>query len=61
MISFRQRLQCLPFLLGGISVGLLLELSTRLSGGTVSIVVALMATLPFFLATLTGVAKNTTA
>ena len=61
MISFRQRLQCLPFLFGGISVGLLLELSTRISGGTASIVFALVAILPFFLAALTGVAKNTTA
>ena len=61
MISLRQRLQCLPLLLGGVSVGLLLELSTHISGGTASIMVALIATLPFFLATLTGVAKNTTA
>ncbi len=61
MISFRQRLQCLPFLFGSISIGLLLVLSTRISIGTESSVVALIAALPFLLATLTGVAKTTTA
>lgn len=61
MVSLRQRLQCLPILLGGLGLGLLLALSTRIGSGTESTVVALVAALPFVLATLTGVAKTTTA
>jgi len=61
MISLRQRLQCLPLLFGGISVGLLLALSTRISNETKFIEVVLVTILPFLLAILTGVAKTTTA
>jgi hypothetical protein len=61
MISFRQRLQCLPLLLGGITSGLVLALLAHASGGTEPAMVMLMGTLPFFLAALTGVAKTTTA
>jgi len=59
MISLRRRLQCLPFLCGGIAAGLVLALSIRLHGGTES-AVAIVAALPFLLAALTGVAKTTT-
>jgi hypothetical protein len=61
MISFRQRLQCLPVLCAGIVVGLVLAMITRISSGAESAVVALVAALPFLLAALTGVAKTTTA
>lgn len=60
MISFRQRLQCLPFLLGGITIGLFLVLSTRIQSGSEFTVVTLIAVLPFVLAALTGAAKTTT-
>ena len=33
MISFRQRLQCLPILFGGIAAGLVLTMITRISSG----------------------------
>ncbi len=61
MISFRQRLQCLSLLLGGISAGLVLALLARASGGTEPAIIMLVGALPFFLAALTGVAKTTTA
>jgi hypothetical protein len=61
MISFRERLQCLPLLAGGIAAGLLLALITRTSNGAEPATFALMAGLPFLLAALTGVAKTTTA
>jgi hypothetical protein len=61
MISLRERLQCLPLLLGGITAGLVLPLLARVSGGTEAAMVMLVVGLPFFLAALTGVAKTTTA
>ncbi len=61
MISVRQRLQCLPSLCGGIAAGLLLAMIAWTSSGAESTAVALVAALPFLLATLTGVAKTTTA
>lgn len=61
MISLRERLQCLPLLLGGITAGLVLALLARVSGGTEAAMVMLVVALPFFLAALTGVAKTTTA
>lgn len=61
MISFRERLQCLPLLAGGIAAGLVLALIARASNGTGPATFALMAGLPFLLAALTGVAKTTTA
>ncbi|GAC1350711.1 MAG: hypothetical protein NVSMB27_35820 [Ktedonobacteraceae bacterium] len=61
MISLRQRLHYLPFLLGGITAGLSLAMIARTSNGTELPVVMLVTGLPFFLAALTGVAKTTTA
>jgi hypothetical protein len=61
MISFRQRLQCLPSLGGGIVPGLLLAMIARTSSGAEAAMVMLVAGLPFVLAALTGVAKTTTA
>lgn len=61
MISLRQRLQCLASLCGGVAAGSLLALLTRTSGGAEPTAVALVVALPFLLATLTGVAKTTTA
>jgi hypothetical protein len=61
MISFRQRLQCLPLLCGGIAAGLVLAIVARASSGAESAMVMLVAALPFLLAALTGVAKTTTA
>jgi hypothetical protein len=61
MISFRERLQCLPLLWGGITTGLVLALLARTSGRTEPAMVMLVGALPFFLAALTGVAKTTTA
>ena len=61
MISFRQRLQCLPLLFGGITAGLLLALISWTSSGAKPAIVMLVAGLPFLLAALTGVAKTTTA
>jgi hypothetical protein len=61
MISFRQRLQCLPSLCGGIAAGLVLALITGISSGAQPAAVILVVALPFLLATLTGVAKTTTA
>ena len=61
MISLRQRLQCLPSLGGGIVAGLVLALIAWRGSGVRPAVVALVAVLPFVLATLTGVAKTTTA
>jgi hypothetical protein len=61
MISVPQRLQCLPVLFGGIAGGLLLALITGITNGTEPAAIVLLAALPFLLATLTGVAKTTTA
>lgn len=61
MISFQQRLQCLPMLFGAIAAGLVLAISARTSGGADSALVMLMTALPFLLAALVGVAKSTTA
>ena len=61
MISFRQRLQCLPLLCGGMAAGLLLAMITRAISAAEPSAVMLVAGLPFFLAALTGVAKTTTA
>jgi hypothetical protein len=61
MISVRERLRCLPFLGSGIAVGLVLVLITRISSGAQPALIALVATLPFLLAILTGVGKTTTA
>lgn len=61
MISLRQRLQCLPSLCAGMVLGSLLALITRIGNGAESAMVTLVATLPFLLAMLTGVAKTTTA
>jgi len=61
MISLRQRLRCLPLLLGGITAGLVLALLARASGGTGPAMIMLVVALPFCLAALTGVAKTTTA
>ena len=60
MISLRQRLQCLPLLLGGITAGLGLALFAHASGETEPAMVMLLVALPFLLAALTGVAKTTT-
>ena len=61
MISLRQRLQCFPLLIGGIAAGLVLAMVARISSGTDTAMVILVAGLPFLLAALTGVAKVTTA
>jgi hypothetical protein len=61
MISFRQRLQCLPLLFGGIAVALVLALIARAISGTESTIAILLSGLPFALAALTGVGKTTTA
>jgi hypothetical protein len=61
MISLRQRLQCLPLLLGGITAGLVLVLLAHARAGTQAVMAMLVVALPFFLAALTGVAKTTTA
>jgi len=61
MISFRQRLQCLPLLCGGMAAGLLLAAVARVSSGTEAAMAILVAGLPFLLAALTGLAKTTTA
>jgi hypothetical protein len=61
MISFRQRLQCLPLLFGGITAGLVLAAIAWTSRGAETTVIVLVAVLPFLLAILTGVAKTTTA
>jgi hypothetical protein len=61
MISLRERLQCLLLLLSSITVGLVVAMLAHASGGTEAVMVMLVAALPFFLATLTGVAKTTTA
>lgn len=61
MISLRERLQCLPLLLAGITAGLVLALLARASGGSEPALILLVVALPFFLAALTGVAKTTTA
>jgi hypothetical protein len=61
MISFHQRLQCLPMLFGGIAAGLMLAIIARTGSGVESAMVMLMAALPFLLAALIGVAKTTTA
>jgi hypothetical protein len=61
MITFRQRLQCLPLLFGGIAAGLVLVMVARASSRTGATMVILVAGLPFLLAALTGVAKTTTA
>ena len=61
MISFRQRLYCLPLLFGGVVTGLLLALITRINNGAEPAMIMLVAALPFLLAALTGVGKTTTA
>jgi hypothetical protein len=61
MISLRERLQCLPLLVGGITAGWVFALITRNRGGAEPAAVALVAGLPFVLAALTGMAKTTTA
>ncbi len=61
MISLRQRLQCLPLLLGGVTAELMLALLAHASGSTEAVMAMLVVALPFFLAALTGVAKTTTA
>jgi hypothetical protein len=61
MVSLRQRLQCLPLLIGGIAAGLVLAMIARTSSGAEATMAMLVVGLPFLLAALTGVAKTTTA
>jgi hypothetical protein len=61
MISWHQRLQCLPILFGGLTAGLVLAMIARTSSGAELAMTMLVVGLPFLLAALTGVAKTTTA
>ncbi len=60
IISFRQRLQCLPILAGGLGFGALIAVVAQARMGAEPFVAGLVAVLPFILAAMTGVAKTTT-